>query len=365
VIPLRGFLLFAALLPTVTGAQPKNSTWLTTNFQARTHTSAQITMVYRLYVPTGYTPSQKYPIVVALHGIGERGNNNVNQLTLEELAQPWVRDSVQAKHPHFVMVPQCPSSDYWWPFGGPRANPWNGIWIGTRSNANLGIVQILDSLKREFSLDTTRFYATGLSMGGFGTMELMKWNPTMFAATVPTAAGGDTSPAALSAYAQTPFWLFHSATDPNIPVDVGARLLASRIEAQIGGPIVRFVSDTGMANPTAISVDSLRKAVYATRALRLYSEVRNVPGSGNALHQAGWFAAYRHPMLTDWVFSKRKVNGVTVALTPSVAGSAPRPLAPAGVRAVFRGGSVLLERTLTNGGTRLYALDGTQVNGAE
>ena len=127
-------------------------------------------MVYRLYVPVGYTPTKKYPIVVALHGIGERGNNNVNQLTLEELVQPWVRDSVQAKFPHFVMVPQCPANLYWWP---------SNTWDGTRSTPNIGIVQILDSLKKEFSLDTTRFYVTGLSMGGFGAMSTLATLPVV------------------------------------------------------------------------------------------------------------------------------------------------------------------------------------------
>ena len=91
--------------------QNKTATQLQAMFQARTFTSSQITMVYRLYVPTNYNAALKYPIVVALHGVGERGNNNVNQLTAEELAQPWVRDSVQAKHPHFVMIPQCPSTN--------------------------------------------------------------------------------------------------------------------------------------------------------------------------------------------------------------------------------------------------------------
>ncbi|MCD6024387.1 MAG: hypothetical protein K0Q91_1303 [Fibrobacteria bacterium] len=181
----------------------------------------------------------------------------------------------------------------------------------------------------------------------------------MFAATVPTAAGGDTSQAALAAYVQTPFWLFHSATDPNIPVDMGARLLAGAIEAKLGEPLVRFVSDTGMQNPTAISVDSLRKAVYVRQASRLYSEVRNVPGSGNALHQAGWFAAWRHPMLTDWVFSQRKVNGVTVSVNPAVASA--RRTHP-NRRLVFdrRAGAarILIERTGTDGRVTLHTLDG-------
>lgn len=343
---ILGISLACILTTTIIHAQDKTSSWLTTNFKARSFTSAQVTMVYRLYTPAGYTPTKKYPIVVALHGIGERGNDNSIQLTREELAQPWVHDSVQAKYPHFVMIPQCPSNLYWWP---------SNSWDGTRSSANIGIVQILDSLKREFSLDTTRFYVAGLSMGGFGAIELMKWNPTLFAAAVPAAGGGDTAAAAITQLVKTPVWFFHSASDPTVNVDRGSRTLVSKMEARLGKPFVRFVSDTGMKNPTAISVDSLRKAVYTDNANFLYSEVRNAPGTGNALHQAGWFAAWRHPMLADWVFSKQKVGGVTVALNRNSIAS---PLSASRTRLTFQHGSLLIEKSVPGKIPTLYTLQG-------
>ena len=326
-------------------AQNKTATWLQANFQARSHTSTQVTgMTYRLYVPANYNPALKYPIVVALHGIGERGNNNVNQLTLEELAQPWVRDSVQAKHPHFVMIPQCPNNLFWWP---------SATWDGTRSNPNIGIVQILDSLKKEFSLDTTRFYAVGLSMGGFGTIELMKWNPTMFAAAVPTAGGGDTAAAAISQLIKTPMWAFHGSVDPTVNVDRGSRTIVTKMQAAIGKPFVRFTSSANMTNSTTISVDSLRKAVYQDEANFLYSEVTA------GVHNSGWFEAWRHPMLTDWVFSKRKVNGVTVAVTPRIAGA--KRVDPNTRLVVGVNGRILLERQATDGRAQQYTLEGQRV----
>jgi predicted peptidase len=349
---LTAWIAGAAFLPVTAHAQNKSQTWLSTNFMARSHVITGGTMYYRLYKPVGYDSTKKYPIVVALHGIGERGNNNTAQIYNEELPQPWVRDSVQAKYPHFVMVPQCPSNVLWWP---------SNTWDGARSNPNIGIISILDSLKKEFSLDTTRFYVVGLSMGGFGTIELMKWNPNLFAAAVPTAGGGDTAAATIPQYVKTPAWFFHSATDPTVNVDRGSRTLVTKMEANLGRKFVRFTSDTGMTNPVAFSgsfavvtKDSLYKAVYVDKANFLYSEVRNVPGSGNTLHQAGWFAAWRHPMLTDWVFSKRKVAGVT-AIAPTVAS---RAFAPANVKIVMRGGVPLLEKALPGGTTRLYTLEG-------
>lgn len=350
-------LLASLALAVPTLAQNKSNSWLSSNMQARTFAITGATMHYRLFVPANYDPTKKYPIVVALHGIGERGNNNTAQIYNEELPQPWVRDSVQAKHPHFVMVPQCPNNMFWWP---------SGTWQGNRSAPNIGIVGILDSLKKEFSLDTTRFYVAGLSMGGFGAIELMKWNPDLFAAAVPTAGGGDTAAAAILQYVKTPAWFFHSSTDPTVIVDRGSRTIVSKMEAVLGRKFVRFTSNPNRQNPVAFSndfavvtVDSLRKAVYEDSADFLYSEVRNTPGSGNDLHRSGWIEAWRHPMLTDWVFSKRK-GGSAVSIAPDVA---PRPHAPANVKIVMRGGVPLLEKTLADGGKRLYTLEGKVFGG--
>jgi len=359
------FLAGSLLLAAAAQAQNKSASWLTTNFEARTHysTPASDSMKYRLFKPANYDPTKKYPIVVALHGIGERGYNNVNQLTLEELAQPWVRDSVQAKHPHFVMVPQCPPNQFWWAS--------NGGWSGNRSKPNIMITEALDSLKSEFSLDTTRFYAVGLSMGGFGTIELMKWRPELWAAAIPTAGGGDTAAAAIAELVKTPTWFFHSLKDPTVSAIRGSRTLAQKFAAA-GKPVVFFASDSQRTNAvpfdsldpaTLVTLDSLREAVYVHNADFLYSEVRNYPGSGNPLHQAGWWEAWRHPMITDWLFSKRKVDGVSVV---SVAGSLPgaRPVAASPVRVVFRDGRTLLEKTV-DGRTTWFTLAGKRVPDAQ
>lgn len=335
-------------------AQNKTSTELEAMFLKRTFTSTSpaVTIAYRLYKPANYDSTRKYPVVMTLHGVGERGSDNSIQLTREELAQPWVRDSVQAKHPHFVIVPQCPSTNnqYWWPWGN-WAGSWSGAWSGTRSNANAGLVGILDSLKREFSLDTTRFYIAGLSMGGFGTFELMKWNPSLFAAAVPTAGGADTGLASINAMSQTPFWIFHGAADPTISANAGSRKVVSKVETHVAKPAVRFVSSANRANPTAISLDSLRKAVYTHGADFIYSEITG----GN--HASGWLEAWRHPMLTDWVFSKRKINGVTVSISAEAAAAKFRPMAPEGVRVVFRNGQTMLEKTV-DGSKTLFTLEG-------
>src|SRR5690606_32656507 len=256
--------------------------------------------------------------------------------------------------------PQCPPNQLWWP---------SGTWSGSRSKPNIMITEVIDSLKQEFALDTTRFYAVGLSMGGFGTIELMKWRPELWAAAIPTAGGGDTAAAAIAELVKTPTWFFHSLKDPTVSAIRGSRTLAQKF-AEAGKPVVFFASDSQRTNvvpfdslnpATLVTLDSLRQAVYVHNADFLYSEVRNYPGSGNPLHQAGWWEAWRHPMITDWLFSKRKVDGVSVvAVSPGVVNTAARPLAPTNVRVVFRDGRTLLEKTEA-GRTALFTLEGKRV----
>ena len=83
------------------------------DFQARSYTSkAGHTLVYRLYIPKNYNVNLAYPIMITLHGAGERGNNNTAQLAYP-LGLMWADDSVQIPHPCFVLSPQCPLNNQW------------------------------------------------------------------------------------------------------------------------------------------------------------------------------------------------------------------------------------------------------------
>jgi predicted peptidase len=290
-------------------------------FESRTYQSAKVTLVYRLYKPKAYSASapQRYPIVVALHGVGERGADNNIQVDREDIVKPFIADSIQSRVPHFVMVPQCPS-----------ALVWGGSADVAISDAAAGVAEILDSLKREFILDTNRFYLTGLSMGGAGTYHLLKFRPNLFAAAVPCAASGDTSAATL--LSRVPIWDFHGAEDGAVPV-VRSRNMMAAFESR-GIKVVRFVSQApfnapGMTaysdaikngtnpielvakSPIGITYDSLRRAV-AGGANILYTEVTG----GD--HRTGWMTAYHHPLMTPWLFSKVKGGGASVPVLSRV-----------------------------------------------
>lgn len=276
------------------------------------------TMYYRLFKPKTYAASQRYPIVVCLHGVGERGTDNRVQVDREDLAHPWIEDSIQARVPHFIMVPQCPPDPFTWGGMGGAA--------GGISETGQGILDALSALKSEFSLDTNRYYITGLSMGGAGTYHLLQMKPDFWAAAVPCSAGGDTS--AIESIARTPLWHHHGSLDGNPPA---GRRMAAALEGH-GIKVVRFVSQAVITSPSLtayssrlksgtkpedllfhnptppVTEDSLRKAVDGG-ANYLYSELTG----GD--HRSGWMIAWHNPLLAKWLFSKVR-GGATVSLAP-------------------------------------------------
>ncbi len=282
-----------------------------TAMEDRSFQSGSIRMMYRLFVPENYDPSEKYPFLVVMHGVGEKGDDNTIQVDHEDLASTWIADSLQNRVPHFVMGPQCPSN-----------NSWGGSAINT-------VHEIIDSLKREFSLDTNRLYAAGLSMGARGVFNLLQSRPGYFAAALACAGAGNNNGAA--DIARTPLWAFHAEGDKIVNVS-GTRSMVEAIE-NTGIRFVRFMSeswtngpglntysnailggtdplDIVAKNPSGISYDSLQSAVN-NGAEYLYSEV--IGGD----HRTGWMVAFHHPLVPHWIFSKTKEQPVATFRSPS------------------------------------------------
>lgn len=143
-------------------------------------------MPYRLFVPKDYDASKKYPIILFLHGYGENGTDNGNQLKHADPLR-FVADDVQAKHPCFLVAPQNPK----------------GLWPNKPA---LLAMEILDALAKKYSIDPDRRYVTGLSSGGMGTYFCLMERPDYFAAAVPICGSGDTAKAEL--IAKIPVWGF-------------------------------------------------------------------------------------------------------------------------------------------------------------
>jgi predicted peptidase len=181
------------------------------------------TMGYRLFVPDGYDPATSYPLVLFLHGAGERGSDNEAQLTANEGATIWATPEEQAKHPAFVLAPQSGNA--------PKTQGWTTIATHGqndpfRPQKELATAyDILQLVRSQYSVDVRRIYVTGVSQGGFGTYAIAIAHPQEFAALVPVCGGGD--PAKLAAIAAVPIWIFHAAKDPTVRVGYSRNSVAA------------------------------------------------------------------------------------------------------------------------------------------
>ncbi|MCY2931929.1 MAG: alpha/beta hydrolase-fold protein [Planctomycetota bacterium] len=189
------------------------------------------TMPYRLFLPPGWnTPGAEFPLVLFLHGAGERGSDNVSQVNshIDGLIA-----ATQGSYPAYVLAPQVASNQQWV----------NISWsVGSYTNANAPSISpsmtmamhILQDTLAARNVDPDRVYVTGLSMGGYGAWDAIARYPKTFAAAVPMSGGGNTDTA--SSIADIPIWAFHGSADGVVPVS-GSRNMINAIKAAGGSPL--------------------------------------------------------------------------------------------------------------------------------
>ena len=165
---------------------------------------------YRLLYPDS-DPQRKYPLVIFLHGSGERGNDNEAQLKWG--VQSFATDQNMLLHPALVIAPQCPEGQGWSNFS-EKDNTTNLQLLPNASRPMELVVELIKQLVKTMPVDTNRIYITGLSMGGYGTYDALARYPNLFAAAIPVCGGGDVSKA--STIAKIPTWIVHGADDPAV-----------------------------------------------------------------------------------------------------------------------------------------------------
>lgn len=172
------------------------------------------TLRYRILYPEYYDSKTSYPLVVFLHGAGERGNDNEHQLDLG--ASLFLNDSVRSRFPAIVIFPQCPPDSLWNQIPGP---PFDTTVAVNREMNTLPLSTperlvklLMDSLRDNKIADRRRIYVGGLSLGAFGTYDLIIHYPDYFA-----AAFAICGQANVALYPQkalnVPVWIFHGAID--------------------------------------------------------------------------------------------------------------------------------------------------------
>ncbi|MBI3854959.1 MAG: prolyl oligopeptidase family serine peptidase [Planctomycetes bacterium] len=196
--------------------------------QAREFKSAAgAKLPYRIFKPASFDEKMNYPLVIFLHGAGERGDDNKAQT--KHGVKCFLQG--QAKHPCFIVAPQCPSKAQW------VNTPWGDLKHtipAQPSEPMQGAIELIAALQKEFpSIDPKRLYVTGLSMGGFGTWDLITRMPRTFAAAVPVCGGADDAKAA--AIAKVPVWVFHGGAD-DVVKTVRSRNIVAALKAAGGSP---------------------------------------------------------------------------------------------------------------------------------
>jgi len=217
------------------------------------------TLPYRLLRPKGYEAKQAYPLVVFLHGMGERGSDNEVQL-VNGVSELFASDAAIEKFPAVVIVPQCPDGE---DFNTASWANWRSDTFTLTTPTRL-VLEIVEALQKEFNIDANRLYLGGLSMGGFGTWNVIQMYPHLFAAAFPICGGGD--PSRVKELATMPIWIFQGAIDDTVPPRLS------------------------------------REMVQALQAAGGHPGYCEFPGVGHN----SWTNAFEEPRLLPWLFGQKK-----------------------------------------------------------
>jgi predicted peptidase len=220
-------------------------------FEKLTFTTLSDTLPYRLLHPEKIEPDTLYPLILFLHGAGERGHDN--EQNLKYITELFLLPENRKQYPGFVLVPQCKVNARWTPED----------WYAKPNEPINSVVELLDSLTITLPVDKNRVYVMGLSMGGYGTWYLITRYPEKFAAAIPICGGGDWNQAHVIRH--IPTWVFHGKKDTVVLPEQSRKM-----------------------------VQALKKAGAKPR----YTEYKK------AGHDS-WTPAFREPDLLNWLFSHR------------------------------------------------------------
>ncbi len=219
---------------------------------------------YRVLMPENYDRGGEFPLVLFLHGAGERGDDNLKQLTHGSMM--FTNPVNREKYPAIVLFPQCPAEDYWAfekrPENGFQPDAFPGKYPETGILST--ICQMVEYYIANEKVDKNRVYIIGLSMGGMGTFDMACRHPGLFAAAIPICGG--VNPERLKDAVQVKFRIFHGDDDNIVPVE------------------------------------NSRLAYTALRKYGADVEYIEFPG----VNHGSWGPAFNYPGFMEWLFSQRK-----------------------------------------------------------
>jgi predicted peptidase len=224
------------------------------------------TLPYRILYPDHYDQTKKYPLILFLHGGGERGKDNEKQLV--HGARLFIDSAVRKEFPAIVIAPQCPADSYWASVKFERTKYPLDLDFNYQYPITKGLrlaIALTNQIIKKEKVDTKKVYITGLSMGGMGSLEAVYRYPKLFAAAAVVCGGGDVK-AYSKKQTKTAFWLFHGDADSVVPVK-HSREMFERLKE--------------------------------LKADANYTEYERVDHNS-------WDTAYAPPAFLEWMFSKHK-----------------------------------------------------------
>lgn len=219
------------------------------------------TLLYRLAKPDNLDKHTLYPLIIFLHGSGERGSDNQKQLI--HIEKVFADSAFRKNYPCYIIAPQCPLNKRW------VEVDWDAQTHTTPEEPSVTIKvlgEAIGNLSKTERIDETRIYITGLSMGGYGTWDLISRFPDIFAAAVPICGGGDEKDA--PKLAKVPIWNFHGTLDKAVDVN-RSRNMINAIRKAGGNPV--------------------------------FTEYSN--GTHNV-----WTMTYNNQLLWDWLFAQKLIK---------------------------------------------------------
>ncbi len=196
ILPIAAFSVFLQLLACL----PAQADQQTVSFEKQRTGTDQLE--YLLALPEGYDkdPTKKWPLVIFLHGSGERGSD----IKKVKIHGPPMLVEQGKKFPFILISPQCPSGSNW------SVQP---------------LIEMIEDAEKRYQVDPKRIILTGLSMGGYGTWNLATRHPKKFAALVPLCGGG--TPYLTALIKDIPIWVFHGAKDGAVDIGESQRMVDS------------------------------------------------------------------------------------------------------------------------------------------
>jgi predicted peptidase len=186
---------------------------------------------YQLFGNPRWKSTERFPLLIWLHGAGQSGSDNEAQMG--GATKAFFEEANQEERPCFILAPQCPDRE-----------------IGWKDPVTANLLTLIKSLTGTLPIDENRIYLTGSSMGGSGSWYLGTNHPGIFAAIVPLCGGGD--PGKAAALKDTPLWAFHGDKDDEVPLE-RSKSMVEAIQAA-GGEKVKFTILEGEGHLIAAGV---------------------------------------------------------------------------------------------------------------